>query len=583
MTGFRIERLKFDALEVQAWSEADPRHSNWPVVYTLDDTKDLYVGETLNGVGRMYQHLQNKDKQHLRRVHMVLDATFNKSACLDLESFLIRMFAGDGKFRILNRNDGIVDADYYSREFYRDKFNEIFEELRREGYFTRSIPEIENSDLFKLSPFKALTQDQAIAVEDILDGLFTDLGTRAQSTSVVQGEPGTGKTILAIYIVKLLSDIRTRRDVDAPEGDSIFSEFFVPENREMLRDFRLGLVIPQQSLRASIQAVFRRIPGLEPDMVLTPFQVGEATKPFDLLIVDEAHRLSQRAAQAMGTLTKQYSEINSNLFPNGTGLESQLDWIRELSRHQILLVDPDQAVRPADLPRETLMTLRRDALNHHRWYRLHSQMRVKAGSDYVGWIKEILRGETPQPPDFGDYDLRFFDDFDAMHDAIMQREREHGLSRLLAGYAWNWRSRKDRSQFDIELGSHRMRWNSRLKDWVNSKDSLDEVGSIHTIQGYDLNYAGVIIGRDLVFDPTLGRTAFNRERYFDARGRANNNFLNRKYSDDDLLVYVRNIYSVLMTRGILGTYVYIEDEQLRAQVSRVIGGSLRLIDGSNSI
>lgn len=568
MTGFRIKQFDFDGQSVTKWEQRDRKHSNWPIVYTISNSDDLYVGETLNGVARMQQHLYSEAKQHLEQVQVVVDETFNKSACLDLESFLIRLFAGDGKYRILNRNDGIVDSDYYAREEYQRTFLKVFEQLRTDGYFQRSIPEIVNSDLFKLSPFKALTHDQAIAVEDILEGLFADLEKGSESTIVVEGNPGTGKTILAIYLMKLLSDIQQHDYEDQVDKDSVFAEFFVPGHRELLNEFKIGLVIPQQSLRTSIQSVFRRVPGLDPDDVLTPFDVGESTEKYDLLIVDESHRLSRRAAQAMGTLTKQFAEINHRLFGPAGEHNSQLDWIMHQSSHQLFLVDSDQAVRPADLARADLDSLKLHAESSSRLYRLATQMRVRAESDYVGYVKELLTGSVPDPQDFGDYDLRLFSDFDEMRTEILARNAEHDLARLLAGYAWKWKSRSDKSAFDIELGSSKLQWNRRLVDWVNSRTSLDEVGSIHTIQGYDLNYAGVIIGADLTYDSVAGHTVFNRSRYFDARGKANNNMLGIKFDDEALLEYVRNIYSVLLTRGIRGTYVYVEDEALRNQFAQ---------------
>jgi len=563
MSAFQIESFDFDPQSIVHWGRASRRHSNWPVVYTLDDSRDVYVGETLNGVARMQQHFANSEKQHLTRARVVIDETFNKSVCLDLESFLIRLFAGDGKFRILNRNDGITDADYYSRQEYRKTFLEIFDDLRSEGYFSRTIPEIENSDLFKLSPFKALTQDQAIAAEDIVEGLFDDLENRTRSSIVVEGNPGTGKTVLAIYLMKLLSDIAHAADDDHVDSDSMFSDFFTPGHRELLSGFKVGLVIPQQSLRASIKSVFHRVSGLDANSVISPFDVGESDEAFDLLIVDEAHRLNRRSAQAMGTLTKQFADINSKLFGGSGQQKSQLDWIRAQSTHQLFLVDVDQAVRPADLPKEELDALKNGAESHGRLYRLATQMRVRAEADYVGYIKELVSGATPDPQDFGEYDLRLFDDFDDMRAAILEREAEVGLSRLLGGYAWKWQSRSDKSAYDIEIGRSKLRWNSTTVDWVNSKRSVEEVGSIHTIQGYDLNYAGVIIGADLEYDRERGFTIFNRKRYFDARGKANNNLLGITFSDEDLLGYVRNIYAVLLTRGIRGTYIYVEDPALR--------------------
>ena len=105
-------------------------------------------------------------------------------------------------------------------------------------------------------------------------------------------------------------------------------------------------------------------------------------------------------------------------------------------------------------------------------------------------------------------------------------------------------------------------------DWVSSPRSPKEVGSIHTVQGYDLNYVGVIIGPDLRWDASTNQTSFDRASYFDTKGKENNPKLGQRYSDDDLLQYVRNIYAVLLTRGILGTYVYVSDRALREQLRK---------------
>lgn len=587
MTSFEIQRVRFDKHAVRDWAKSDPRHRNWPVVYLLDQGRggrpsggleDVYVGETLNAEARMLQHLDNAEKrQALSGIRVVLDDRFNKSVCLDLESHLIRLLAGDGAYRVLNRNDGITDSAYYERDLYRESFREVFEQLRAEGIFTRSIPEIENSDLFKLSPYKALTSDQAIAVEDIVEGLFADLERDTGELLIVQGEPGTGKTVVAIYLMKLLADIAVSKPDDEPDADSIFADFFTEGHRQLLQGFRVGLVVPQQSLRQSIKRVFKRTPGLSQSQVLTPFQVGASDEPWDLLIVDEAHRLNQRANQPSGIQNRQFIDITTTLFGTDDTRKTQLDWIRARSRHQILMVDPEQSVRPADLPPELLRSLVDEARNEQRHYPLTSQLRVKAGEDYIGWVRSILR---PGPPDpdaprvtprtFEGYDLRFFDDLGEMHDAIRERDAEHGLARLVAGYAWEWKSRNDPTTYDIALDGRRLRWNTTATDWIASPTSLEEVGSIHTVQGYDLNYAGVIIGNDLRWDEDGQRLVVDRDSYFDKKGKENNPTLGRVYSDEDLLRYVCNVYAVLMTRGIRGTFVYICNPKLRY---RLLSGS----------
>ena len=578
MTSFSVDTFDFTDGVVEELSGGDRRFMDWPVVYVLGAgnsrrstaTKSVYVGETLNAAKRMRQHLATEAKQGLSTLRLIVDPTFNKSVCLDLESYLIRMLAGDGSYSVLNRNAGITEADYFDREKYRQTFSDVFEQLREEGVFTRTIPEIVNSDLFKLSPFKALTEDQASAVEDIVEGLLKDFEAERPSSIVIQGAPGTGKTIVAIYLLKLLVDIaRSRPDFDA-DPDTRFADFFAEGNPELLRGLRVALVIPQQSLRESVRNVFRKTPGLDPTMVMTAFDVGSASEDFDLVIIDEAHRLNQRANQPSGVQNARFRDITVALFGSDDHSKTQLDWIRAKSKHQILLLDSEQSVRPADLPLAAVRGAIQQAEAADRHYRLRTQMRVSAGSDYVSYIRRIL---DPNGHAFGvndgviesfeGYDFRIFDELPRMHEAIRRRDEEVGLSRLVAGFAWEWKTKNDRSAFDIEIDGYQLRWNGTQRDWIASATALEEVGSIHTVQGYDLNYAGVIIGGDLRYDKTRRRLFMDRSSYFDKKGMENNARLGITYTDDDLLRFVRNIYGVLLTRGMRGTYVYVVDDALR--------------------
>lgn len=565
MTSFRIEGGPFVAAQLESWSSLDPRFKNWPVVYTLDGDGRVYVGESRNAVARLRQHLATPDKQDLRGARIVLDETFNKSVCLDLESYLIRLLAGDGRLTVLNRNESQTNADYYARADYQKVFVDIFDALRADGLFEGTIREIENSDLFKLSPFKALTKDQEAVVADILDGLFADLAEQRSSQIVVQGEPGTGKTIVAIYLMKLLSDIKAW-DGCQLESDSVMAEYFEEGYPELLRDFQMGFVVPQMSLRKTIQRVFKKTPGLHPSMVLSPFEVGNREEDFDLLLVDETHRLRQSGNQPAGPLYKMFSDINLKLFGVDDPDLTQLDWIPKKSRHQVFLLDSAQSIHTADIPRRMLDALASSAGEQQRTYRLSSQMRVQAGEDYVGYIRGVLSDNPPERREFADYDLRFFDDLGEMRDELRARDAEVGLGRMVAGFAWPWISRKDKSAYDIVIDGVELRWNQTDIDWVSSKTSADEVGVIHTIQGYDLNYAGVIIGPDLRYDAAAGRMYFDRSNYFDPTAANNMRKRGITFSDEEILGLVRNIYAVLLTRGIRGTYVYVCDERLRAHL-----------------
>ncbi|WP_420364275.1 DNA/RNA helicase domain-containing protein [Curtobacterium sp. L3-7] len=156
-----------------------------------------------------------------------------------------------------------------------------------------------------------------------------------------------------------------------------------------------------------------------------------------------------------------------------------------------------------------------------------------------------------------------YDDLGAMHDAIRAKDDEVGLSRLVAGYAWEWKSKRDRSAIDIEIDGRRLQWNQTQTDWITSTGAVDQVGSIHTVQGYDLNYVGVIIGPDLRFDAIARRIVFDRSNYFDKKGMENNPRLGITYTDEDVRRFVTNAYSVLLTRGVRGTFVHVVDPELR--------------------
>lgn len=110
-------------------------------------------------------------------------------------------------------------------------------------------------------------------------------------------------------------------------------------------------------------------------------------------------------------------------------------------------------------------------------------------------------------------------------------------------------------------------WNSTAKGWVNSPNAINEIGCIHTVQGYDLNYVGVIIGPEFSYDFNNNKFIVNKDRYFDSNGR-------KGISDElELEGYIKNIYKTLLTRGIEGTYLYIVDDNLRKHFKNVFSGS----------
>lgn len=568
----QIRHFSFSNEGVEAVKgDANSRLQNWPVVYIINDNERLYVGETLNFLNRTQQHLQNRQKDGLEEIRVILDDTFNKSVCLDLESQLIMLFSGDGKFKVINSNAGIADYNYFDRSEYQLTFDQIVENLRVLGLFDQSALDIRNSNLFKYSPYKALNEDQVQVTEAIIDDLWQSLEEDKASVHIVKGSAGTGKTIVGIFLTKLLSDLGSREQ--HPEGESVFDDYYQEGYRELFLDKKIGLVVPQQALRASVKHVFSKISSLSREMVLTPFDVGDSDEHYDILIVDEAHRLNRFSAQSSGMMTKRYKEINARLFGDPESGHSQLDWLSKQCDHLILLLDPEQSVRPQDLTPNEINACLDSSRASGRIHTLRSQLRIQGDSTEYGDFLDRLLAIGPQSPieipTIDGYELRVFNDLDEMIEEIQKKDKEFGLSRLAAGYAWEWVSKSNKELFDIHIaGARPLRWNSTDKDWVG-KGSSDEVGSIHTLQGFDLNYAGVIIGPDIEVDEH-GFLRANRERYADKRGKADVamalNPSERKTTDEDLLRYIRNCYRVLLTRGIRGTYIYAGASTLRQRL-----------------
>src|SRR5690606_15962574 len=229
--------------------------NNWPLVYILSDEKTClaYVGETTDTITRLGAHLRHPHKQSLTTVHLVTSERFNKSATLDIESSLIKYMSADGRFNLLNGNLGLSDHNYYQRDaLYSKIFQETWDKLRSNGIAHKSIEAIDNSDVFKYSPYKSLSADQQQGLLQIMRALVDP----NLKNIVVQGGAGTGKSVLAIFLFKLIhSDIE---EFDLRE----FSEE-KKELRDLLRKLkqrlpcpRMALVVPMNSFRRTLKKAF---------------------------------------------------------------------------------------------------------------------------------------------------------------------------------------------------------------------------------------------------------------------------------------------------------------------------------------
>jgi hypothetical protein len=553
ISDFEFSKNALPAISRNQWVK-----NKWPLIYFLQNQGEriAYVGETVNAFNRINDHLSNQQKSAFKKISIVGSDKFNKSATLTIESQLIQHISAEGSFLLQNGNNGLSHHNYYQRAEYHDLFVEIWSKLLEHKVVRKSIDEIQNSDYFKYSPYKSLNQDQHRSVLEIL----RNINNENVRHIFVEGSSGTGKTILATYLIKLLTSQYEELNRESIDEEGYLELELMAEFKKKYSKPSIGLVVAMQSLRKTLKKVFAEIPGLDKSMVIGPSDTFK--EHYDILIVDEAHRLRQRKnISFMGKFT----ENNTKLGLGNEGTE--LDWILSNSTYQVLFYDAAQSVKPSDVPAIRFNALLQDPLT--TVLGLRSQMRVKAGADYIEFVDYLLSCQLNQSSEQFkplNYDLRVFESLKDLYNELSRKEQQYKLCRLVSGYAWPWNTKDNNKKgvYDIEIDGLKFCWNRTDLDWINSATSFEEVGCIHTTQGYDLNFVGVIFGREITYNPSLHRIEVIADNYFDKNGKKGID------NPEDLKAYVINIYKTLLFRGIRGAYIYACDENLRKYLRNAI-------------
>ena len=363
--------------------------------------------------------------------------------------------------------------------------------------------------------------------------------SKSKRVLIVKGGPGTGKSVVAInLLVNLLS--------------SGLNACYVSKNaapRDVYKDKLAG------GMRKS------RIGQL----FLSSGRFTDARKnSYDVLLVDEAHRLNAK----------------SGIFRN-LG-ENQIKETVHAASCSVFFLDEDQRIALTDVGSEE--EIRYWAKRYGAdvtMLELASQFRCGGSNGYLSWLDNALQiRDTANPTLDGiPYDFKIFDDPDTMHAAIASKNAAEGISRTVAGYCWKWVSKKDSSATDINIGQFKKKWNlaSGGNSWIIRANSLDEVGCIHTCQGLEMDYVGVIIGRDLVVRNGVCRTDVSARSSGDRTISGHKALLKK----DEVITrkrldqIIKNTYRVLMTRGMKGCYLYCEDPETREYFKSRIAWSER--------
>ena len=273
--------------------------------------------------------------------------------------------------------------------------------------------------------------------------------------------------------------------------------------------------------------------------------------------MDEAHRLNAK----------------SGMFQNKG--ENQIKEIISASKVSLFLIDEHQKVTTKDIG--TIDEIKKYAnefgatIYLGEEFNLVSQFRCNGSDGYLAFLDNLLgiRETTNKTFDI-DYDIRLFDDPNKMRDALKEKNDINNKSRMIAGYCYNWITKKckDADLYDIELENNfKAKWNlSNTSTWAIDENSFDQVGCIHTSQGLEFDYVGIIIGKDLRYENNKVITDYTKRARTDRSLKGIKSTKNYKLADE----IIRNTYKTLLSRGQKGCYIYCEDKALAEYIKSVL-------------
>ena len=374
-----------------------------------------------------------------------------------------------------------------------------------------------------------LLETQQDVYEKALNMAEETFKTNEKHVLIVKGGPGTGKSAVAIqlfaelYQRKIIAHYTT---MNGAPRNVYFKELKNTEDQEYVRNLFTGAY---------------------------SYDVAK-TNEIPVIIVDEAHRLKQQTY---------VGRVRGN---------NQIREIINAANFSIFFIDEDQIVTDNDIG--TIEEIKRCCdinsvkIDNIVQMELESQFRCKGSTSYIAWLDDVLqiRKTANNILDTKEYDFKVVDTPDELDKLITERNSEN-KSRLVAGYYKEWISKKDPTKFDFELSeTFRKKWNlAKTKTWAIDKDSINEIGCIHTCQGLEFDYIGVIIGTDLRYENGEVITDLTKNADSDRTSLVHTKALYKKNPEKAKQIadrIIKNTYKVLMTRGLRGCYIYCEDKPL---------------------
>jgi uncharacterized protein len=376
--------------------------------------------------------------------------------------------------------------------------------------------------MFKGNKEFTLIDSQKIAYEKALE---IALKADSKTVLIIKGGPGTGKSVISINLLGAL--LKEEHNIVFVAPNAAFRDVLMKKLAQENRLNRLKILFKGSSSFVEVKQ-----------------------NTFDTIIVDEAHRLKN------GTAYQYYGE-------------NQLEDIIKSAINIILFIDDNQRIRPEDIG--TVSEIKRVATSLGAKifeFELDAQFRCSGAEGYLNWLDNLFQiRDTANFTgwDKKDFDFRICENPNTLRDLIAEKNQLGFSARILAGYAWKWTSEEEGNINgeidDVKIPEYnfKMPWNSRRSrtTWAIDPTGVDQVGCIHTSQGLEFDYIGVIVGYDLAFDSENATYHVDWDSYKDAAGKKN-----LKKNPLELCKLVRNIYKTLMSRGMKGCYVYFTDKAL---------------------
>ncbi|MFA6829993.1 MAG: DUF2075 domain-containing protein, partial [Bacilli bacterium] len=379
-----------------------------------------------------------------------------------------------------------------------------------------------------------MIDEQQVAYSKILKLVKDTLSKPGKHTVVVQGGPGTGKSVIAINLLAKILNLG-------------FVCNYVTKTSAPRFAFSQSLVAGKNKL-SYLRGLFTGSGNF--------YEVPKNT--FDCLLVDEAHRLNAK----------------SGMFANKG--ENQIKELINASKISVFFIDENQVISTKDIGSIDEIKKWADLLGSQFHFDenlvLKSQFRCNGSDGYLSFLDDVLQiRETANYNGFDlDYDVKVFDDPNTMKEEL-RKKNTNNKSRMIAGYCYQWVSDKDKTAFDINLknGFH-AQWNFSTDKWATDKNSFEQVGCIHSSQGLEFDYVGIIIGLDMRFENGNVITDYTARATRDASLKGIKKSKNFELADR----IIRNTYKTLLSRGQKGCYIYCQDEKLGEYIKNRIEASI---------